>query len=81
MFPIATGPALPHSGYMESFFGISAIAQILGWIGIPILAAAALLAALVLTGGAGRLIDLVEDWPIRRPGTVAVAEGKETSRW
>ncbi|HSF86330.1 MAG TPA: hypothetical protein VLG28_11840 [Acidimicrobiia bacterium] len=45
---------------------INGIAQALGWIGLPILAGAALLALVVLSGGAEHIIDKIEDVQARR---------------
>ena len=55
-----------HAGAMESLLSINGIAQALGWIGVPILAAAALLTVVVLSGGAERIIDLVENLQVAR---------------
>lgn len=51
---------------MESLLSINGIAQALGWIGLPVLVGAALLAFVVLSGGAERIIDKVEDVQARR---------------
>ena len=65
---------------MESLLSISSVAQILGWIGLPILAGVTLFAVFVLSGGAERLINVIEDVPMRstrRPNGIETAE--ETS--
>ena len=51
---------------MESLLSINGIAQALGWIGVPVLAAAALLTVVVLSGGAERIIDVIEDVHVTR---------------
>ncbi len=54
---------------MESLLSINGMAQLISLISLPVIFAAVVLAAVVLTGFAEKIVMWVEDGPLRRNGS------------